>query len=447
MISRLARLRSRSGWRGIASISDSFIGDHNAPWLEDLRSDYDHLGEQLHRRGIDVENIVQKVSSFEVAVPSWGVGTGGTRFARFPGPGEPRNVFEKIDDCATINALGRCTSAVSLHIPWDRPPGDPAELCEFAAARGITFDAMNSNTFQDQPGQDGWSYKFGSLSHTDKAVRDRAVAHNIEVIDIGVRLGSSAITVWVGDGSNFPGQTHFRGALERYIDSTRQIYAAMPGDWRLFVEHKIYEPAFYYTVICDWGTSYWCATELGERALSLVDLGHHAPTTNIECIVSRLIQFGKLGGFHFNDSKYGDDDLDSGSINPFQLFLVFNELVDAAAADPSFAPAYMLDQSHNVTDPIESLVVSAEEVQRAYAQALLVDRAALREYQHDNDAVMALRTLKRAFATDVGPLLAEARVRGGGAVDPVACFRASGYRAEKARERPSCEAGGGGGIV
>jgi L-rhamnose isomerase/sugar isomerase len=371
-----------------------------------------------------------------VAVPSWGVGTGGTRFARFPGEGEPRDIYEKLEDCATIFKLVRSTPAVSLHIPWDKPD-DAARLREFAAARGLHFDAMNSNTFQDQPGQK-LSYKFGSLTHHDRAVRQQAIEHNIECMEIGQALGSKSHTVWIGDGGNFPGQTHFRRALERYLESTHEIYDALPRDWRLFLEHKFYEPAFYSTVINDWGTSYYCARELGPKAFCLVDLGHHAPNVNIEMIVARLIQFGKLAGFHFNDSKYGDDDLDAGSIKPFQLFLIFNELVDAELSGAQgFDPAYMLDQSHNVTDPIESLMMSAVELTRAFVQAHLVDRRALTEAQEKSDALMALTILKQAFTTDVSPILAAARERAGGAIDPIAAYRESGYRQRKAEERPA----------
>lgn len=417
----------------------------NAARLPDLERDYAHLGEQLQRRGVDIEALTRRAADFRVAVPSWGVGTGGTRFARFPGPGEPRNVFEKLEDCAVILSLVRVTPGISLHIPWDRPD-DPAALKSFAAERGLFFDSMNSNTFQDQPDQ-ALSYKFGSLTHTDPAVRTQAVDHNLECLELGERLGARSHTVWIGDGGNFPGQVHTRKALERYVDSLKRIYAKLPESWRLFVEHKLYEPAFYSTVVNDWGTSYWCVREVGERASSLVDLGHHAPNVNIEMIVARLIQLGKLGGFHFNDSKYGDDDLDSGSIAPFQLFLVFNELVDAELEGvEGFDPCYMLDQSHNVTDPIESLMTSAVELVRAQVQAHLVDRRALAAYQDGNDALMALQTLKQAFTTDVGPILAMARQRAGGAIDPVATYRASGYRQRKAQERPAV-AGSGSGIV
>jgi L-rhamnose isomerase/sugar isomerase len=410
-----------------------------------LQRDYGHLAEVLSRRGVNIDAVKAKVSAFGVAVPSWGVGTGGTRFARFPGRGEPRHVFDKMEDCGVIQQLTRATPTVSLHIPWDKV-SDLSALKETGETLGLGFDAMNSNTFQDQPDQ-AHSYKFGSLTNTSAAAREQAVAHNVECIEIGRKLGSKALTVWLGDGSNFPGQSHFTKAFERYLASMREIYRALPEDWRLFTEHKMYEPAFYSTVVQDWGTNYIIATELGEKAQCLVDLGHHAPNTNIEMIVARLIQFGKLGGFHFNDSKYGDDDLDAGSVDPYRLFLVFNELADAELAGTrNFNPAHMLDQSHNVTDPIESLIVSAMEVQRAYAQALIVDRQALSAYQEDNDALMATRTLKAAFTTDVEPLLAMVRLENGGAIDPVAAYRESGYRMKVAQQRPAVT-GTGGGIV
>jgi len=303
-----------------------------------------------------------------------------------------------------------------------------SEAREKAAALGLRFASINSNTFQDQPGAPH-SYKFGSLTHTEKEVRADAITHNLECIELGKALDARSLTVWIADGSNFPGQQHFTRALERYLDSMMEIYAALPNDWRILIEHKIYEPAFYSTVIQDWGTSILCAMELGDKAFSLVDLGHHAPSVNIEMIVARLIQFKKLAGFHFNDSKYGDDDLDSGSINPYQQFLIFNELVDAEnRGAPGFDPAYMLDQSHNVTDPIESLMNSAMSVERSYVQALLVDRKALNEHQQGNDALMASNTLKAAFETDVSPILAVARANRGGAINPISCYRAGDYR-------------------
>lgn len=427
-------------------IEDSFISEQNQGSRNWIEEDYAYLSKKLQRQNVDIEDLVAKAEGFQVAIPSWGVGTGGTRFARFPGEGEPRDIYEKLEDCGTIFKLIRSTPAVSLHIPWDKPD-DATGLREFAGQLGLHFDAMNSNTFQDQPGQKK-SYKFGSLTHPDSGVRAQAITHNLECIEIGKSLGSKAHTVWIGDGGNFPGQQHFRRALERYLESMREIYAALPDDWRVFIEHKFYEPAFYSTVINDWGTSYYCARELGPKAFCLVDLGHHAPNVNIEMIVARLIQFGKLAGFHFNDSKYGDDDLDAGSIKPFQLFLVFNELVDAELSRlPNFQPAYMLDQSHNVTDPIESLIMSAGELVRAYVQAHLVDRAALTEAQEKCDPLMALSILKQAFSTDVAPILAVARERTGGAIDPIRAFRESGYRRIKAEERPARKGAVASGIV
>ena len=447
------------------------IATENASRLAALEEDYRHLAGQLARRGVDIETLTSSAMAFRVAVPSWGVGTGGTRFARFPMPGEPRTVFEKIDDCEAICRLVRVTPGISLHIPWDRPER-PTELRAYLESRGLFVDTTNSNTFQDEAGQP-LSYKHGSLSHTDPAVRRQAIEHNLECLALAEAFGAAAHTVWIGDGGNFPGQVHARRALVRYLDSLRAIYAALPTGCRLFIEHKLYEPAFYSTVLNDWGTSYYCACELGDRCFSLVDLGHHAPNVNIEMIVARLLQFGKLGGFHFNDSKYGDDDLDAGSIKPFQLFLVFNELVDAdrsiGACPPverdlqlgdnlqlgdspppagiavrsgdcppvadSSLPLYMLDQSHNVTDPIESLCTSAGELVRAYVQALLVEREALDAAQEANDAIEALQLLKRAFTTDVGPILAMARHRAGGAIEPVAAYRASAYRQRCAAAR------------
>jgi len=427
-------------------IDDSFISEQNRKSKDWVEEDFAHLAKKLRRQNVEIEDLVAKASKFRVAIPSWGVGTGGTRFARFPGEGEPRDIYEKLEDCGTIFKLVRSTPAVSLHIPWDKPD-DPVRLREFAQQRGLHFDAMNSNTFQDHPGHKH-SYKFGSLTHPDPAVRAQAIEHNLECIEIGKTLGSKAHTVWIADGGNFPGQQSFRRALERYLESMREIYAALPDDWRIFMEHKFYEPAFYSTVINDWGTSYYCAHELGPKAFCLVDLGHHAPNVNIEMIVARLIQFGRLAGFHFNDSKYGDDDLDAGSIKPFQLFLIFNELVDAERSRlPNFKPAYMLDQSHNVTDPIESLMMSAVELTRSYVQAHLVDRAALTDAQEKCDPLMALSILKQAFTTDVTSILAVARDGSGGAVDPIRTYRESGYRKRKSEERPAQKGAVASGIV
>ena len=408
-------------------IESEHIRQGAAVTLAAHRDDLGHLETRLATRGIDVAHVVEQIRAFAVAVPSWALGAGGTRFGRFPGPGEPRDIYDKLEDIAVVHRLTSAAPRVSLHIPWDEAD-DAQELVERADALGLGFDAVNSNTFQDQPGQ-ALSYKFGSLGHTDAAVREQAVAHNLHVIDVGRTLGSTAITIWLADGSNYPGQVHFRRSFDRVLASLQAIYAELPPDWRLFTEHKPYEPAFYSTVVQDWGSSLMLAHALGEQASCLVDLGHHLPNTNVEMVVARLITAGKLGGFHFNDAKYGDDDLTTGSIRPYQLFLIFNELVDAGCElGETFRPAYMIDQSHNLKDPVEALLQSVVALQAAYARALLVDRAHLAECQQTNDVIMAERTLTEAYETDVRPLTAEARLRSGGALDPVSAFRDSGYR-------------------
>jgi L-rhamnose isomerase/sugar isomerase len=382
------------------------------------------------------------VANFSVAVPSWGAGRGGTRFAKFPLAGEPTNIHEKLADCAVINQLCRATPRVSPHFPWDKV-ADYDALREEAESLGLGFDAVNSNTFQDQPGQ-AHTYATGSLTSTDAATRQQAVEHNIECIEIGRKLGARDLTVWIGDGTNFPGQQDLSRSFDRYLDAASQIYAALPEGWRMLLEHKLFEPAFYSTVISDWGSSILAAQELGPKARCLVDLGHHAPNVNIEQIVARLHRFGKLGGFHFNDSKYGDDDLDSGSINPHQLYLVFNELVEAELNPrDGFDPAYMIDQSHNVTDPIESMLSSAEAIVQAYAKAVIVDRDALHGAQQANDVMMGFQALRRAYNTDVAPILAMARVEAGGAIDVLAAYRETGWRERKAQERKPVGLGAG----
>lgn len=423
-------------------IPADLIAEHNAARANALHDEFQALGRKLERRGIAIDTITSRVKDWSVAVPSWGAGRGGTRFAKFPLAGEPTNIHEKLEDCAVIHQLGRTTPRVSPHFPWDCV-SDYGALREEAAAYGLGFDAVNSNTFQDQPGQ-AQTYATGSLSSTDAATRAQAVAHNIDCIEIGRQLGSAALTVWVGDGTNFPGQQDFFRSFDRYLDAATEVYSALPDGWRMMLEHKMFEPAFYSSVISDWGSSLMAAQELGDRCKCLVDLGHHAPNVNIEQIVARLHRAGKLGGFHFNDSKYGDDDLDSGSINPHQLFLVFNELAEAEANPRGgFDPAYMIDQSHNVTDPIESMLSSAEAIAGCYARAQLVDREALRAAQEANDVMLAFRTLRAAYETDVGPILAMARMEQGGAVDWLTTYRGSRYRARKAQERKAVGLGAG----
>src|SRR6266480_2578313 len=350
------------------------IDEHNHALMKDHQRKFDFIAADIK----NVDTLLQKLMKFQVAIPSWALGTGGTRFARFSGSGEPGNLDEKVEDVGLLHALNRSSGAISLHIPWDIP-GNYAAIRSLAAQSGLRFDAVNSNTFQDQQAQKH-SYKFGSLQHVDILVRKQAIQHNLEVIKHGVELGSEALTVWLADGSCFPGQLNFRKAFQNTLESLGEIYAALPPNWKMFVEYKAYEPNFYSTTVGDWGQSFLYATKLGPKAYTLVDLGHHLPNANIEQIVALLLMEGKLGGFHFNDSKYSDDDLTVGSIKPYQLFLIFNELVggmDARQMNHATDLAWMIDASHNVKDPLEDLLQSVEAIMIAYAQALLVDRKKL----------------------------------------------------------------------
>lgn len=383
-----------------------------------------------------LDEVMNKLQAFNVAIPSWALGTGGTRFGRFSGGGEPRSLEEKIEDVGVINALNKSSNSISLHIPWDIPDNAPA-VKTLAAQLGLHFDAVNSNTFQDQPTQ-AHSYKFGSLHHVNKAVRKQAIQHNIEVIKYGVQLDSKALSVWLSDGSNFPGQLNFRQAFQNTLESLQEIYSALPGDWKMWIEYKPFEPNFYSTTIGDWGQSLLLANKLGDKASTLVDLGHHLPNTNIEQIVSLLLMEGKLAGFHFNDSKYGDDDLTVGSINPYQLFLIFNELVegmDARGMTHATDIGWMIDASHNVKDPIEDLLQSVQAIKIAYAQALLVDKTALKTAQQNNDVTLAQEILQQAYRTDVRPLVAQASLLSGGALSPVNVYRKLQVRENLIKER------------
>ena len=406
--------------------------------------EYNNSGLKEHQRKFnfisadlpDMDVLIQKLIEFQVAIPSWAIGTGCTRFGRFPGGGEPRNLEEKIEDIGLLHKLNHSSGAISLHIPWDIPE-NAAHIKALAAQHGLKFDAMNSNTFQDQPDQE-LSYKYGSLQNVNKAIRKQAIEHNIEVIKYGAELGSKSLTVWLSDGSCFPGQLNFRTAFQNTLESLQEIYAALPADWKMFLEYKAFEPNFYSTTVGDWGQSFTYVNKLGPKAFTLVDLGHHLPNANIEQIVSLLLMEGKLGGFHFNDSKYGDDDLTVGSIKPYQLFLIFNELVegmDAKGMNHATDLGWMIDASHNVKDPLEDLLQSVEAIMITYAQALLVDRKELAEAQNNNDVVRAQDILQAAFRTDSRAIVAEARLRSGAALDPLGIFRAENIRTSLIKNR------------
>lgn len=413
-------------------VDKSYIAAHNDNLLKKHQNKLVFTASEIAAS----EAIIEKLIAFQIAIPSWALGTGGTRFGRFPGGGEPRSLEEKIEDVGLLHALNNASGAISLHIPWDIPT-DHNAIKSLAAQHGLKFDAVNSNTFQDQANAEN-SYKFGSLQNVNKAVRKQAIAHNIEVIQQGISLGSESLTVWLADGSSFPGQLNFRKAYENTLESLQEIYAALPANWKLFLEYKCAEPNFYSTTVADWGQSYSYVKKLGEKAQTLVDLGHHLPNANIEQIVSLLLMEGKLGGFHFNDSKYGDDDLTAGALKPYQLFLIFNELVegmDARGMNHAKDLGWMIDASHNIKDPMEDLLQSVEAIMIAYAQALSVDRNALEIAQQENDVVKAQEILQTAFRTDVRALVAEARLRQGAALNPVALYRSIEVRNKLIQER------------
>ncbi|MGD2005566.1 MAG: sugar isomerase [Flavobacteriaceae bacterium] len=410
------------------------ISKENEALQADHQAAFDFLSNSLAKRGVAVAAILAKLQAYQVAIPSWALGAGGTRFGRFSFAGEPATLSQKLDDVGLLHALTHSAGAISLHIPWDVPE-DYAAIKEQAQSLGLVFDAVNSNTFQDQAGASA-SYKFGSLSAVNQAARAQAVAHNQEVIAIGEQLGSKSLTVWLADGANFPGQSHFQTALQNTEDSLKKIYTKLPDDWKMFIEYKPYEPNFYSTVIQDWGTSFLLANACGDKAYTLVDLGHHLPNTNIEQIVATLMLKGKLGGFHFNDSKYGDDDLTVGSIKPYALFLIFNELVYGMMHNPQNpTPAWMIDASHTIKDPLEDLLQSLEAILEAYAKALLVDQKALRAAQAQQDVVACQELLQSAYRTDVRPLLAQARINAGACLNPLQAYRNLAVRAELIRER------------
>ena len=415
-------------------IEQNHIQDVNTKDLKSHQEHFDFLSNSLTKKGVNVNAIVKKLQDFQVAIPSWALGAGGTRFGRFSFFCEPSNLEQKIQDIGLIHALTQTAGAVSLHIPWDIPQ-DYKAVKELASGLNIKFDAVNSNTFQDQKDAKE-SYKYGSLSNTSEAVRQQAIQHNLDVINIGNQLGSKALTVWLADGSCFPGQNNFQTAFQNTQDSLKAIYKGVPDDWKLLIEYKPYEPNFYSTVIQDWGSSLMLANECGNKAFTLVDLGHHLPNSNIEQIVSILQLKGKLGGFHFNDSKYGDDDLTVGSIKPYALFLIFNELVYGMENNPQNPDlAWMIDASHNVKDPLEDLIQSLEAIQEAYAKALLVNQDALKTAQLNNDVVKCQEILQDAYRTDVRPLLAKARVDLGGALNPIQAYRSLDVRNSLIKER------------
>lgn len=388
------------------------------------------MQESVAKQNGHFEAVVEAIQRFSIETPSWGYGNSGTRFKVFPWPGAARNLWEKLDDAAQVHLFTGVCPTVAIHIPWDRED-DWQAVGAYAQQLGVGIGAVNPNLFQEN------EYRLGSLCHPTERVRLQAIEHVLECIHIASAVDSHLISLWLADGTNYPGQDDLRRRRHRLLDSLQTIYAALPGDQRLLIEYKFFEPAFYSTDLPDWGTSLLMAQKLGERADVLVDTGHHAQGTNIAQIVALLLDENRLGGFHFNDRRYADDDLIVGSQNPFELFCIFNEIIGAQAEGNTNAGriAYMIDQSHNIEPKIEAMIQSVMHIQTAYAKALLVDRAALRAAQEAGDVLGAFRVLQAAFETDVRPYLAEARIRQGRQPDPIAAFRASGYAEHVAQGR------------
>jgi L-rhamnose isomerase / sugar isomerase len=400
--------------------------------VTDPRSDYDHLAGRLRDDGVDVDDVERALGAFAVETPSWGYGDSGTRFAVFTQPGRPRSVFERLDDAAEVHRLTGAAPAVALHFPWDAVD-DLGELRAHAEVLGLRIGAVNPNLFQDP------DYRLGSVTNPDAAIRDKAVAHLVQCVEIAGELGSTAQSLWFADGTNYAGQDDLRARRARLIDSLARVYEALPPEQELLLEYKPYEPAFYATDLFDWGAALTVCARLGERAKVLVDLGHHLQGANVEQIVAVLEDEGRLGGFHFNNRKYGDDDLIVGSTNPWELFLIFVEL-------GARLPRLTIDQSHNVEPKVEAMTLSVVNLQEAYAKALLVDRAALAAAQQAGDVLGGHELLLDAYRTDVRPLCAKVRAAGHAAEDPVAALRSSDWmqRAIAARGSDVAVAGGWG---
>lgn len=383
---------------------------------------------------MDTATFTKRLDAFTVETPSWGLANSGTRFGTFRQPWAAKELDEKLADAGQVQKYTGICPRVALHIPWDKT-GDWSRVQAMARANGVAIGAINPNVFQDE------CYQFGSITHSDAAVRRKAIEHHVECIEIAKATGSDAISLWYADGTNYPGQESFRARKARMLESLLQVYAKLPKGMRMLVEYKPFEPAFYHTDIQDWGSSLLLCQKLGPQAQVLVDTGHHLQGTNIEHIVAILLDEGRLGGFHFNDRKYADDDLTVGAINPYQLFLIFAELV-AAEEDASAlvsgcakACAYMFDQCPNHKPTIESVIQSAVVVQETWAKALLIDRAALKQAQDAHDLTQCEELLKDAFSTDVRPRLADWRAAKGLDPNPLAAFRRSGYLKKVAAER------------
>ncbi len=408
------------------------------------RDQYKVLVEDLTRQGLDVDAIKAALKKQQIETPSWGYANSGTRFKNFPWPGAARNTREKIDDAAMVHKMTGIAPSVAVHIPWDKPEdGDYVGFHQYAEEQGIRIGAVNPNVFQDD------EYRLGSLANPNPSFRELALDHLLECCDIMDKVNSDVLSLWFADGTNYAGQDSLRGRKRRFETGLAQIYDHLPGGGRMLIEYKFFEPAFYSTDIPDWGTAYAWSLKLGENAQVLVDLGHHASGVNIEQIVAFLLDEGKLGGFHFNNRKYADDDLIVGSVNPYELFLIFNELTgavlgeDEPAKSTALKVAYMIDQSHNVEGKVAAMILSVLNCQEAFAKSLVIPRDRLVEAQQAGDVLNAHYILTEAYRTDVRPLLAQIREEIGVPVDPLLAYKTSGYEEKIAEERGTARAGGG----
>ncbi|BFT70389.1 L-rhamnose isomerase [Paenibacillus sp. P36] len=382
--------------------------------------------EQQASRGIDLATVKAKLKALKVETPSWGYGDSGTRFKVYKQNGVPRNPFEKFEDAAQVHKLTGACPSVAIHIPWDKVD-DYAKLKQHAADLGVSIGAVNPNLFQED------DYIFGSVTNSNAAIRRKATDHLLECVDIAKTVGSDVLSLWFADGSNYPGQVDIRARKTWMYESLKEMYNAMTPNMRMLIEYKFYEPAFYHTDLADWGMAFNMANKLGPQAEVLVDTGHHPQGTNIEHIVTYLLDENKLGGFHFNSRKYGDDDLIVGSVNPYELFLIFYQIIDAANdKNPQIRQAanniaYMIDQSHNIERKIPAMLRSVLNVQTQYAKALLINLDEVKDAQESQDVLGAEDAVRKAFEFDVTPLLQAVREEIGVPVDPMKAYLESGY--------------------
>ncbi|NLJ36763.1 MAG: sugar isomerase [candidate division WS1 bacterium] len=405
--------------------------------MRDFAAEYRLLADRLMEKGLDVEQIKARLKAQEIETPSWGYSDAGTRFGRYPQAGAAVTAEEKLADAAQVHKYTGIAPGVAVHVKWDFPDGFDPAICQLAESLGVRIGAINPTCFSDEEGM------MGTIANPDPRIRQRAVDHMLESIEIGRQAGSANLSLWFTDGTNYPGQDDILQRRRRVTESLQTVYAAMPESMQMLIEYKPFEPAFYHTDIADWGMAYLFAKSCGERAKVLVDLGHHLHGTNIEHLVAVLLDERMLGGFHFNNARYADDDLMIGSVNPYQDFLIFDQLV-AAELRPDPAPiAYMIDQSLNVEPKIPGMIQSCLHIQRTYARALLVDRQALAQAQAEADIIAVGQVLTDAYQTDVEPLLVAVREELGLAPDPLAAYLNSGYQERIARERGIRSGGGG----